>query len=79
MPSSPVHAAQWSHPQAFSSHKPASPVTTSVIGFILACALAIEMATEGHGQGLLSSHNGPFMKFLKSLHAINHCTYPPST
>mgnify|MGYP006148173137 FL=1 len=47
-------------------------MSTSLLGFILATILAIEMATNRDGEGLLSSHNGGFMKFLKSLHAINH-------
>lgn len=72
-PCSPVHAALWSHPQAFGKSTPASPVTTSVIGFILALALSMEMATDG--DGILSSHNGVLMKFFKSLHAINHYWY----
>ena len=43
------------------------------IGFILALALSMEMATDG--DGILSSHNGVLMKFFKSLHAINHYWY----
>ena len=55
VPASPKHAALWSHPQVFSPHRAASPITTSIIGIILAVALALEMAADG-SDGLLSVH-----------------------
>ena len=74
VPKSPKHASLWSHPASLGTHKKPRPVSTEVLGAILAICLALEMASEDHGFTLLSSHNGLMMKFLKSLHAINHCT-----
>jgi hypothetical protein len=74
--SSPVHAALWSHPHVGRKTRP-PPMASSLIGCSIGfCLLLLEMATEEHGEGILSSHNGMLMKFFKSLHAINHCEWP---
>ena len=71
---SPVHAALWSQPTGPGSKTRTTQISTPFLGAILLACLAIEMLTdvEAHGEGLLTSHNGLFMKFFKSLHAINH-------
>ena len=73
-PSPLFTAALWS---GSSTRQQRTSMPTWLFIFLLAACLVLD-GLEEEGDGILSSHNGLFMKFVKSLHAINHYFFATS-